>query len=103
MDSPSLDSPRPTVLSHRECEAGDVSQTVQRTGRATRADIVLIAGFGNAVAADYATFVSQSSQGDAVVVDEKIRRLVEPPIRWLSMDEFLRSNLETRSEHGRVA
>ena len=103
MDSPSLDSPQPTVLSHRECEAGDVSQTVQRTGRATRADVVLIAGFGNAVAADYAAFVSQSSQGDAVVVaDEKIRRLVEPPVRSLSMDEFLRSTPDLGSEHGRV-
>ena len=63
MDSPSLDSPQPTVLSHREREAGDVSQTVERTGRATRADIVLIASFGNAVAADYAAFVSQQFAG----------------------------------------
>ena len=64
---------------------------------------MLIASFGNAVAADYAAFVSQSSQGDAVVVaDEKIRRLVEAPVRSLSMDEFLRSTPDIGSEHGRV-
>ena len=103
MDSPSLDSPRPTVLSHRESEAGDVSQTVQRTGRATRADIVLIASFGNAVAVDYAAFVSQGSQVNAIVVaDEKIRRLVESPVRSLSMDELLRSSPDNWSEHGRM-
>ncbi len=100
MDSPSSDLPPPIVLSRREYEAGDVSQTVQRTGRTTAADIVLVAGFGNAIAADYATFVTQRSQGDAVVVDEKTRRLADPPIDWLSMDDFLRSNLETRSENG---
>ena len=103
MDSPSLDSPQPTVLSHRESEAGDVSQTVPRTGRATRADIVLIAGFGNAVAADYAAFVCQRSQGNAVLVaDEKIRRLVEAPVRSLSMDELLRPSPDNWSEHGQV-
>jgi hypothetical protein len=103
MDSPSLGSPQPTVLSPRECEAGDVSQTEQRTGRATRADVVLVASFGNPVAADYAAFVSQSSLGGAVVVaDEKIRRLVEPPVRSLSMDEFLNSPPDIGSEHGRV-
>ena len=65
---------------------------------------MLIAGFGNAVAADYAAFVSQSSQSDAVVVaDEKIRRLVEAPVRSLSMDEFLRSTPDIGSEHGQVS
>ncbi len=87
---------RRSVLSRREYEAGDVSQTVQRTGRTTPADVVFVAGFGNAIAADYATFVTQRSQGDGVVVvDEKIRRLADPHIDWLSMDEFLRSNLDT--------
>ncbi len=103
MDSPSLGSPPPTVLSVGESEAGDVSQTVASMGRTARADIVIIASFGNAVAADYAAFVSQSSQGDAVVIaDEQLLRLVQAPVRSLSMDEFLRSTPDFRSEHGRV-
>ena len=92
MDSPSSGSPRPTVLSHRERKAGDVSQTVQRTGGATQTDTVLIVSFGNAVAADYAAFVSRDFPGNvaAFVAEESIRRLVEAPVRSLSMDELSR-------------
>jgi hypothetical protein len=103
MDSPSLDSPQPPILSDRESEAGEVGPTGPGTGRATREEVVLIASFGNAVAADFAEYVSQSSQGDAVVVgDERIRRLVEAPVRSLSLDECLRSTREVGSEHGRA-
>lgn len=103
MDRPSLDSTRPSFLSDPQSEAGDVSRTVGGTGRATREDVVLIAGFGNAVAVDFAVFIGQRSQSDAVVVaDETIRRLVEPPARFLSMDECLRSAPEIGSEHGQV-
>jgi hypothetical protein len=104
MDSPSLDSPPPTVLSHREREAGDVSHTVQNKARSTPADIVLVASFGDAVAADYAAFVTQNSQGDTVVVaDDKIGRLVEAPVRSLPMEEFLRSSQDIGSELGRMS
>ena len=94
MDSPSLDSPQPTVLSHRELEAGDVLQTVQRTGRTTRADIVLIASFGNAVAADYAAFVSQQFREQTPSSLPMSKPSACGAARSsLSMDEFLRSTL----------
>ncbi len=103
MESPSSGSPQPTVLSHREHEAGDVAQAVQRPGRGSRTDVVLIASFGNALAADYAAFVSRSSHGNAIVVaDEETRRLVEAPVRSLSMDEILRSTPDTWNVQGRV-
>jgi hypothetical protein len=87
----------------RGSEAGDVSQIVDEPGRATEADIVLIASFGNAVAADYAVFVSQNSQSDAVVVaDERVRRLVKMPVRSLSIDEFLCSNPNIGTNCGRL-
>jgi hypothetical protein len=65
--------------------------------------MVIVASFGNAAAADYAAFVHRSYQGDAVVVaDERTRRLVEAPVRSLSMDEFLRSAPEIGNEHGQA-
>ena len=60
MDSPCLDSVQPADLAHREPESGDISGAKEPTQRATRADTMLIVGFGDAIAADYATFVSQS-------------------------------------------
>jgi hypothetical protein len=104
MDSPCLDSVQPTDLAHREPESGDISGAIEPTQRATRADIMLIVGFGDAIAADYATFVSQSRPDlSVVVVDANIRRLVQAPIRSLSADEFLRSTLENGSELWRAA
>ena len=102
MDSPFLDTPPPKILSRRESEAGAV-QTEQGTRRAVRADIVLVAGFGDPVAADYAAFVSESSQGTAVLVaEETIRRHVEATVRSMSMDEWLQSTPDLWSEQGRV-
>jgi hypothetical protein len=104
MDSPCLDSVQPTDLAHREPESGDISGAIEPTQRATRADIMLIVGFGDAIAADYATFVSQSCPDlSVVVVDSDIQRLVQAPIRSLSADEFLRSTLENGSELWRAA
>jgi hypothetical protein len=103
MDRPSLDSPRPPFLSDRQSEAGDACQAARGTGQATREDTVLIAGFGNAVAVDFAAFIGQSSHSDVVVVaGEEIRRLVEAPVRFLSMNECLRSTAEIGSEYGQV-
>ena len=95
MDSPSSDSPLPTVLSHREREAGDGSQAVQYGTGDRRRHRPLIAGFGNRRRGRLRCLCeSRRFQGNPVVVaDEKIRRLVEPPVRSLSMDEFRRSNL----------
>ena len=85
MDSPSLDSPRPTLFSLGESEAGDGSRVVDTTDRPTESGVVLIAGFGNPVAADYAAFVSQRSRADAVVIaDFKLRPLVEAPVRLVA-------------------
>jgi hypothetical protein len=103
MDSPSLDSAQPTVLADREPESGDISGAIEPTERATRADTMLIVGFGDAIAADYATFVSQSCPDLSVVVDANIRGLVQAPIRSLSADEFLRSTSENGSELWRAA
>jgi hypothetical protein len=103
MDRPSLDSPRPSFLSDPGNEAGDVHGVAGGTARATREGVVLIAGFGNAVAVDFAAFVGQGSRSDAVVGgDESMRHLVEPPVRFLSMDECLHSSPDVWSEHGRV-
>ena len=66
MDSPSLDSPRPCFLSDRQSEPGDVCPSVGGAGRATREGTVLVATFGNPIAVDFAAFVSQNSQSDAV-------------------------------------
>ena len=98
MDSPSLGSPQPPVFCHREPERGAVSQTMERTGQAARAGAVIIAGFGNSVAADYAAFVSQNSPDDSVVADETIRRLLKPSVSSVSMAEFSRSTSDIGSD-----
>ncbi len=91
MDSPSLNSSRSPVLSRPEPEPGTVSPPIERTGRASRTGVVVIAGFGNPVAADYAAYVSQNSPRDFVVANDHVRRLMEPSVRSLSLDEFSRS------------
>jgi hypothetical protein len=104
MDSPSLDSAQPTVLAHREPESGDISGLIEPTERVTRAGTMVIVGFGEAVAADYAMFVSQSCPDlSVIVVDANIQRLVQSPIRSLSADEFLRLTPENGSELWRAA
>ena len=58
--------------------------------------------FGNAVAVDYAAFVSRCSQASAVIVaDRALSRLVQAPVRWMSPDEFLRSAPDIDGGHGR--
>ena len=91
MDSPSLNSSRSPVLSRPEPEPGTVSPPIERTGRASRTGVVVIAGFGNPVAADYAAYVSQNSPRDFVVANDHVRRLMEPSVRSHSLDEFSRS------------
>ncbi|MGO9919705.1 MAG: hypothetical protein ACLQIB_34055, partial [Isosphaeraceae bacterium] len=64
----------------------------------------MIASFGNAVAADYALFVSRSSHGDAVLIaDQELLRLVQAPVRSFSIDEFLQSRPEFPGENDRVS
>jgi hypothetical protein len=100
MDSPSLESPQPIALSHSEREAGDDSQLVYTTDRSIRPGSVLIAGFGNTVAADFAAFANQRSQGGAIVVaDAKVRQLVDAPIRSLAIDELFLSTRHANTEH----
>jgi hypothetical protein len=106
MGSPSLNSPPTTAYSIRQQGAPNDCQAVEQHGRATATDdIVLIVGFRDALAADYAAFVNRNSDGTAVLMvgDEKIRRLVESPVRSLSMDEFLCTPSETWCEEKRVA
>ena len=56
---PVFELPRPTVVSYCESEPGETSQTGDTAERATRSGTVLIASFGNPIAADYAAFVGQ--------------------------------------------
>jgi hypothetical protein len=99
MDSPSLESPEPRLPADRESDAGEPCRTVPQGGRSALKDTVVVVGFGNPVAADYAEFVGRNSRGDTVLVaDEAVRRLVEAPVRALSMGEFLRSSTYRRDE-----
>jgi hypothetical protein len=64
---------------------------------------VLVAGFGSAVAADYAAFLSQGpAPNTVVVVDETTGRLVGPAVRSLSIDELSRSTADRRGDHDRI-
>jgi hypothetical protein len=104
MDSPSLITPRRPTLSRREGEAGDVSHPGGQTGRAAQEDVVLIAGFGNAIAVDLAAFVSQGAESHVIVVDDESNcRLVVPPVRSLPLVEGVRSTPDLRGEPGGVA
>ena len=105
MGSPSLDSPPTTTYSSRQEGASDDRQAIEQQRRATATEIVLIVGFRDALAADYAAYVNQYSENTAVLMvgDEKIRRLVESPVRSLAMDEFLCTTPETWCKEKRVA
>ena len=91
MDSPFLDAPRPPCLSPQEREFAAALPTIERTGRTPRAGVVIIAGFGNPVAADYAAFVSQNSPTETLVVDEPVRQRLSSSVRSMSVAEFSRS------------
>ena len=66
---------------------------------------MLIVGFRDAIAADYAAFVNQHSESTVVfmVGDEMLRRLAELPVRSLSMVELLRTTADTWRQFGRVS
>ncbi len=96
MDSPSLDSPPPPVLSDQESAPGP--------GRVLRNDVVLIADFGNAIARDYAAFVSERSPDTAIlIVPEEFRGRIEPTVRSMSTTECLRAGPELLGGSGRVS
>jgi hypothetical protein len=105
MDSPFSSSPPPPALCEPEpelkAEAGEggPGRTATRPGAASREDVVLVAGFGNAVAADYAAFVRR---GDAVLVaDGRIRALAEGGGRTVALDECVRSTADDWGGRGR--
>src|SRR5262245_47481443 len=101
MDSPSSGSLAPPALSDRVAEAGETSRTTPRPPAGSREDVVLIAGLGNPVAADYAAYVGRSSRGHALLVaDEETRAPVEPPARSLAPDESWRPPSDVRGELG---
>ena len=103
MDSPFSNMPRPAVLSRSEREAADDSRAIATTDPPTQADTVLVVGFGNPVVADYAAYVTEHGHAGAVVIaDDKVRRLVEAPIRSMAIDDFLGTRPETTRTHGRV-
>ena len=79
-----------------------VLPTIERTGRTPRAGVIIIAGFGNPVAADYATFVSQNSPVETLVVDEPIQRLLTSSVRSMSVAEFSRSTASTGGHRDRA-
>jgi hypothetical protein len=104
MGSPSLESPASKVFSARQQGAVDDCQAIQQYRPVRETDIVLVVGFRDAIAADYAAFVTQNSENTAVLVvgDEKIRRLVDSPVRSLSMSELSGTTADTWREEGRV-
>jgi hypothetical protein len=70
-----------------------------RPARAGRDDVVFVAGFSDAVAADFAAFVSQGSRSEAILVaGERVRALAEGGIPALSLDECLGSTPDEGSE-----
>ncbi len=103
MDRPSSGSPHSNFLTHEDSEGGPIYSTEPSAERAIRADSVLVACFGNPVAADYADFVSQGSHADALVIaDEKVRRLLKAPVRLLPVEELLRDSGRNWAEIGRT-
>src|SRR5262249_61207897 len=56
---------------------------------------------GHRVAADFGAYRGHGSRGRALLgADEKIRTLVEPPVRSLALDECLQPESEVRGELG---
>jgi hypothetical protein len=104
MDSPSSRSAHSTILKQEEIERGQACPVEHATDRAVRADTVLIAGFGEAVALDYAAFIGKMGRGDAVVLAaEKMQRPGEASVRSLPIDEVLRSTDDRSSDLGPVS
>jgi hypothetical protein len=100
MDSPSSDMPRSAVLSVDEREAADDFRMGATPGSVNPLGTVLIAAFGNPVAAEYAAFVCKNSPAGAVVIaDEDVQRLIEAPTRSLAIDELLRSGTLSAHRH----
>jgi hypothetical protein len=64
MDSPSSGFPSPPMLSDRQALAVEA-----RPESKGRDDLVLVAGLGDPVASEYATFVSRGSQSEAVLIE----------------------------------
>jgi hypothetical protein len=64
MDSPSSGFPSPPMLSDRQALAVEARPDPKR-----RDDLVLVAGLGDPVASEYAAFVSQGSQSEAVLIE----------------------------------
>jgi hypothetical protein len=91
MDSLSSGSSHPPALSERQAGSGALCQTATSPERPCRDDLVVVAGFHDAVAADFAAFLSQESRSEAVLVaDERVRALAAGRIPELSLDECLR-------------
>ena len=63
-------------------------------------------GFRDGCTVGYApAWRNQNSENTAVLMvgDEKIRRLVESPVRSMSMDELLRKSADTLHEQARIS
>ncbi|MFO0949799.1 MAG: hypothetical protein U0835_01335 [Isosphaeraceae bacterium] len=89
MDSPSFDSTRPAETT----AVADAGARARAVGEA-----VLIAGFGNGVAADYANFLAEHARAKPVLVaDGAVRRLAGPGVNTFSLEEA------SRAETGRLA
>ncbi len=96
MDSPSSGSPSPPTLSDRRDLAVEAPPR-RPAAQASRDDVVLVAGLGDGVAADFAAFVGQEARSQAILVgDERVRDLAGGRIPVLSPDEWLRSTPDDR-------
>ena len=65
---------------------------------------LLVAGFGDAVAADYAAYACRLGNGNvAVVADEAVNRHVEAPARVVPLRDFSQAALKAANERGSFA
>jgi hypothetical protein len=101
MDSHSSDSPSPPALADRRASA--VETRPPRLGREGRDDVVLVAGLGDPVAADYAALVARGSRAEAVLIEEGKNRTSDGfQVRTLMLKECVRSTPDDMLARDRV-
>ncbi len=99
MDSPSSGSTCPPAPVEDQAATGDACHSAARPDVAIRGDLVVVAGFRDAIAADFAAFVGEGSRSEAVLVADERIRAIAGGIRSLSLEAWSGSTPEDWRGH----
>ena len=99
MDNPSSGLTSRAFLIDQQAEAERARRASTMAGRASRGDAVVIGGFRNAIAVDFAAFVRERSRSQAVLVVEEGIRALAGGVRSLSLEGCSRSTPDDWGRH----